>query len=43
MLCNATEMYGKLVRENMLTQTKMQPHNDSRTKQKYMMGEMQVT
>lgn len=43
MLCNATNMYGKLVRENVLTQAKMQPCNDAGTKQKCMMGEMQVT
>lgn len=43
MLCNATKMYGILVRERVPTQAKMQSHNDSRPKQKCMLGEMQAT
>lgn len=43
MLCNATKMDGKLVREKVPTQAKMQPHNDSRPKRKCVPGEVQVT
>lgn len=38
-----TKMYGKLWSENVLTQAKMQPHSDSRTKEKCTLGEKQVT
>lgn len=43
--CNldATKMYGELVREDVPTRAKLQPRNDSRIKEKCMLGEMHLT
>lgn len=43
MLHSPIKTYGKLGRANVLTQTKMQFHSDSRTKQKEMLGEKIIT